>query len=70
MIATLTKAREDVARQLAGADPDRVTAAKAAELMTLFAEIERLGAAGKVLFDDIGADAHHLLHRYRQFEPS
>ena len=35
---------------LAEADPDRVTAAQAATLLTLFADIERLGAAGKVLF--------------------
>jgi hypothetical protein len=46
----LENARSDIARQLAQADPDRVTTAQAAELVTLFAEIERLGAAGKVLY--------------------
>ncbi len=50
MLAALKTARRDIARELAGADPDRVTAAQAAEIMTLFAEIERLGSAGKVVF--------------------
>ena len=55
--SVLEKAKEDVARELAGADPDRVTSAQAAELMTLFAEIERLGAAGKVLFSQRAAQS-------------
>jgi hypothetical protein len=46
----LEKARREIARHLAGADPDRVTTTQAAEVMALFAEIERLGSAGKVLF--------------------
>ena len=50
MLVQLETARKEVARQLSGADPDRVTTADAAKLMELFAEIERLGAAGKVLF--------------------
>ncbi|MDR3649841.1 MAG: DUF222 domain-containing protein [Acidimicrobiales bacterium] len=50
VITVLENVRRDVTRLLAEADPDRVTTAKAAELMTLFAEIERLGAAGKVLY--------------------
>ena len=47
---SLENARAEIARHLADADPDLVTAARAAELVTLFAEIERLGAAGKVLY--------------------
>jgi hypothetical protein len=50
VLSALETARSDVARQLAGADPDRVTGAEAAALMSVFAEIERLGAAGRVLF--------------------
>jgi hypothetical protein len=50
VLAQLETARKDVARQLAGADPDRVTTADTAKLMEAFAEIERLGAAGKVLY--------------------
>lgn len=49
VLATLEAARRDIARELAAVDPDRVTAAQATELMTVFAEIERLGSAGKVL---------------------
>ncbi|MGD0379162.1 MAG: DUF222 domain-containing protein [Acidimicrobiales bacterium] len=50
MLAQLEKARRDIARHLAEADPDRVTTAQAVEVLALFAEIERLGSAGKVLF--------------------
>lgn len=50
VLADLQTARRDIARHLAGADPDRVTTTQAATLVALFAEIERLGAAGKVLF--------------------
>ncbi len=50
MLAQLETAPKDVARQRAGADPDRVSTADAAKLVEAFAEIERLGAAGKVLF--------------------
>jgi len=50
VLAALENARKEVARHLAGADPDRVTTAQAAALVTAFAEIERLGASGKVLF--------------------
>jgi hypothetical protein len=50
VLAALENARREVARHLAGADPDRVTSADAAALVTAFAEIERLGASGKLLF--------------------
>jgi hypothetical protein len=50
MLDPLRQARQQVAGQLAQAEPDRFTTAQAVELMTLFAEIERLGAAGTVLF--------------------
>jgi len=50
VITALENARRNVARHLATADADRVTSTQAAELVTLFAEIERLGAAGKVLY--------------------
>jgi hypothetical protein len=50
VIATLTKAREDFTRLLAEADPDRVTTAQAAQIVTLYAELERLVVAGKLLF--------------------
>ena len=50
MTAALREVRQDLARHLAKADPDRVTTTQAAELVTVFAEIERLGAAGKTLF--------------------
>lgn len=46
----MEEARREIARHLAEADPDRVTTAQAVEAMALFAEIERLGSAGKVLF--------------------
>ncbi len=52
MLATLESARRDIAAELAGADPDRVTTAKAAEIVTMFAELERFCAAGKVLFSN------------------
>src|ERR1700681_638023 len=57
VLSILEKAKDDVARQLAGADPDRVTSGQAAKLMTLFAEIERLGAGGKVLFSKRAAQS-------------
>jgi hypothetical protein len=50
VLETLQTARHEVARQLAEADPDRVTTGQAAQLVALFAEIERLAAAGKVLY--------------------
>jgi len=50
VLAALQNARQEVARHLEGADPDRVTSAQAVALVTAFAEIERLGASGKVLF--------------------
>jgi hypothetical protein len=49
VLSALKAARRDIARELAAVDPDRVTAAQATDLMTVFAEIERLGSAGKVL---------------------
>ena len=57
MLSVLEKAKADVARELARSDPDRVTSGQAAVLMTLFAEIERLGAAGKVLFSQRAAQS-------------
>ncbi len=57
MLADLETARRDIAAALAEADPDRVTAAQAATLLTLFADIERLGAAGKVLFSKRAAES-------------
>jgi hypothetical protein len=50
VLAHLEEARREIARHLAEAEPDRVTTGQAVEAMALFAEIERLGAAGKVLF--------------------
>ncbi len=50
MLATLRTARRALTDHLAGADPDRITTSQAAELVALFAEIERLGSAGKVLY--------------------
>jgi hypothetical protein len=50
VLETLERARRGVARQLADADPDRVTTGQAAQLVALFAEIEWLAAAGKVLY--------------------
>jgi hypothetical protein len=60
VIATLTKAREDFTRLLAEADPDRVTTAQAAQIVTLYAELERLVVAGKLLFE---TRAEHGVHR-------
>ncbi len=50
VLAALETARREVARHLAEADPDLVTSTQAAELVALFADIERLGASGKVLY--------------------
>jgi hypothetical protein len=50
VLTDLRSATEVLARHLAQADPDRVTSARAAELFAVFAEVERLGAAGKVLY--------------------
>jgi hypothetical protein len=50
VIETLEAARNDVTRLLAEADPDRVTTAQAVELVSLYAELERLAGAGRVLF--------------------
>ncbi len=44
------KARCDIAAHLAHADPDRVTTAQAVEVLEVFAELERLVVAGKVLY--------------------
>jgi hypothetical protein len=57
VIATLRSVRQQIRRSLATGDPDRVTASQAATLVELFAEIERLGAAGRVLFARRAADA-------------
>jgi hypothetical protein len=57
VLAALKAARREVARHLAAADPDRVTTAQAAELVELFAEIERLGAAGRVVYTKRAAES-------------
>ncbi len=57
MIAALKSARREIALHLADADPDRVTSAQAATLVELFAEIERLSAAGRVLYARRAADS-------------
>jgi len=57
VLATLRTARRNLTDHLAGADPDRVTTAQAAELVALFAEIERLGSAGKVLYANRAAES-------------
>src|SRR5580658_2441270 len=56
VIETLEAARDDVTRLLAEADPDRVTTAQAAQIMTLYAELERLAGAGRVLFTTRAAE--------------
>ena len=57
LTAALEAARRDIGRDLAGADPDLITATQAAELVLLFARLERLCTAGKVLFSDRAAQA-------------
>ncbi len=57
MLATLRTARRALTDHLAGAEPELVTTAQAAELMALFAEIERLGSAGKVLYSNRAAQS-------------
>jgi hypothetical protein len=57
VIATLKGALQQSRRCLATADPDRVATAQAATLVEVFAEIERLGATGRVLFSRRAADA-------------
>jgi hypothetical protein len=57
VLAALRNARRGLTEHLAGADPDRVTTAQAAELVALFAEIERLGSAGKVLYANRAAES-------------
>jgi len=57
MIAVLKTARREISRHLATAEPERVTAAQAAELVELFAEVERLSAAGRVLYARRAADS-------------
>ena len=57
MIASLKNARREISRHLDTADPDRVTSAQAASLVEVFAEIERLAAAGRVLYAKRAADS-------------
>ena len=57
MLSILRNARQGLTEHLAGADPDRVTTTQAAELVALFAEIERLGAAGKMLYSNRAAES-------------
>jgi hypothetical protein len=57
MIASLKNARREISHHLDTADPDRVTSAQAASLVEVFAEIERLAAAGRVLYAKRAADS-------------
>jgi hypothetical protein len=50
VLACLEAARRDIARELAGADPDRVTTATASEIVTMCGEVERFLVATKMLF--------------------
>jgi hypothetical protein len=55
VFASLDAAHRDIGRDLAGADPDRVTSAQAADLVMMFAQVERLCSAGRVLFSSRAA---------------
>jgi hypothetical protein len=57
VLTTLTTAQRDIGRDLAEADPDRVTAAQAADLVMVFAQVERLCSVGKVLFSNRAAQS-------------
>jgi hypothetical protein len=57
MITSLKAARREISRHLDGADPDRVTSAQAASLVEVFAEIERLAGAGRVLYAKRAAES-------------
>ena len=57
MLDALRTAKDMVAAQLRAADPDALRSADAAEVLALFAEIERLGAAGRVLFSHRAAQS-------------
>ena len=57
MLEALRKARDLVAAQLRSSDPDAVRSADAVEVLALFAEIERLGAAGRLLFSHRAAQS-------------
>ena len=57
VLVDLKNARRDVARHLAEADPDRVTTAQAAELVGVFAELERLAVAGRTLYAKRAAES-------------
>ena len=50
MLADLLDARRRIVAHLAEADPERVTTAQAVEVFEVFAELERLVVAGKVLY--------------------
>ena len=63
LTTALEAARRDIGRDLAVAEPDRVTAAQAADVVSLFAEVERLVGAGKVLFSDRAAAVHEMARR-------
>jgi len=57
LLTSLEAARRDIARDLGDADPDRVTTAQAADLVTLCAEVERLVSAVRVLFSHRAAQS-------------
>jgi hypothetical protein len=57
LTAALEAARRDIGRDLAGADPDRVTVGQAADVVSLCVEVERLVGAVKVLFSDRAAQS-------------
>jgi hypothetical protein len=50
VLADLLDARRRIVAHLADADPDRVSTAQAVEVFEVFAELERLVVAGKVLY--------------------
>ena len=57
LTTALEAARRDIGRDLAVAEPDRVTAGQAADVVSLCAEVERLVCAVKVLFSDRAAQS-------------
>ena len=57
MLDALRKAIDLVTAQLKDADPDSLRATDAVEVMTAYAELERLGAAGRLLFSHRAAES-------------
>ncbi len=67
LTSALEAARRDIGRDLAEADPDRATAAQAADVVTLCAEVERLVCAVKVLFSNPRCAVHEMARRRPPF---